>query len=162
MSKMEQRILFLEEKVNERIIEIHSKIESLRERDKFSEIVEFIILLVTAFKLILLGGAILIPWKAIRDFWVKSSMFQFLVKSAKRYKKSWDKSRKRKAQKEEEELADQKDSVLSDSESTYTEIETILDEGEEEEKEDDNYDEIQLQEDAPSVTQIPEKTHKVL
>lgn len=45
----------------------------------------------TSFKLIILGAAIIIPWNSIRDFWVKISMCIFIVKSSKRFRKTWKK-----------------------------------------------------------------------
>ena len=90
---------------------------------------EFITLLITAFKLILLGSAVMIPWNAIRDFWVKTSMFGFIVKSSKRYKKTFEKAMSKKEKEEEEKPIE----TLSNEES-----ELIYEEEEEENEQDVN------------------------
>ena len=96
LDKIEERLYLVEQTINKRILALNAQIESLSERDRFSQAVEFITLLITAFKLILLGSAVMIPWNAIRDFWVKTSMFGFIVKSSKRYKKTFEKAKSKK------------------------------------------------------------------
>ena len=93
-----------------------------------SQAVEFITLLITAFKLILLGSAVMIPWNAIRDFWVKTSMFGFIVKSSKRYKKTFEKAMSKKEKEEEKPIE-----TLSNEES-----ELIYEEEKEENEQDVN------------------------
>lgn len=100
LDKIEERLYLVEQTINKRILALNAQIESLSERDRFSQAVEFITLLITAFKLILLGSAVMIPWNAIRDFWVKTSMFGFIVKSSKRYKKTFEKTRSKKEKEE--------------------------------------------------------------
>ena len=101
LDKIEERLYLVEQTINKRILALNAQIESLSERDRFSQAVEFITLLITAFKLILLGSAVMIPWNAIRDFWVKTSMFGFIVKSSKRYKKTFEKAKSKKEKEEE-------------------------------------------------------------
>ena len=78
----------------------------------------------TSFKLIILGAAIIIPWNSIRDFWVKTSMFGFIVKSSKRYKKTFEKAKSKKEKEEEKPME-----TLSneDSETIYEEEENEQD-----------------------------------
>ena len=123
LDKIEERLYLVEQTINKRILALNAQIESLSERDRFSQAVEFITLLITAFKLILLGSAVMIPWNAIRDFWVKTSMFGFIVKSSKRYKKTFEKTRSKK-EKEEKQME-----TLSneESESIYEEEENEQD-----------------------------------
>ena len=54
LNKIEERLLFVEENINQRIILLNEQLEALNEKDRFGQVVEFITLLVTAFKLILL------------------------------------------------------------------------------------------------------------
>ena len=123
LDKIEERLYLVEQTINKRILALNAQIESLSERDRFSQAVEFITLLITAFKLILLGSAVMIPWNAIRDFWVKTSMFGFIVKSSKRYKKTFEKprSKKEKEEKPMETLSNE------ESESIYEEEENEQD-----------------------------------
>ena len=120
LDKIEERLYLVEQTINKRILALNAQIESLSERDRFSQAVEFITLLITAFKLILLGSAVMIPWNAIRDFWVKTSMFGFIVKSSKRYKKTFEKAKSKKEKEEEKPME-----TLSneDSETIYEEEE---------------------------------------
>ena len=124
LDKIEERLYLVEQTINKRILALNAQIESLSERDRFSQAVEFITLLITAFKLILLGSAVMIPWNAIRDFWVKTSMFGFIVKSSKRYKKTFEKARSKKEKEEEKPME-----TLSneDSETIYEEEENEQD-----------------------------------
>ena len=66
----------------------------------------------------------MIPWNAIRDFWVKTSMFGFIVKSSKRYKKTFEKAKSKKEKAEEKPME-----TLSneDSETIYEEEENEQD-----------------------------------
>ena len=48
------------------------------------------------FRILLLGAASVIQWTSIRDFWVKTSMFGFFIKSSKRFKKTWEKNENKK------------------------------------------------------------------
>ena len=128
LDKIEERLYIVEQTINQRILTLHAQIESLSERDRFSQAVEFITLLITAFKLILLGSAVMIPWNAIRDFWVKTSMFGFIVKSSKRYKKTFEKAMSKKEKEEEKPIE-----TLSNEES-----ELIYEEEEEENEQDVN------------------------
>ena len=124
LDKIEERLYLVEQTINKRILALNAQIESLSERDRFSQAVEFITLLITAFKLILLGSAVMIPWNAIRDFWVKTSMFGFIVKSSKRYKKTFEKAKSKKEKEEEKPME-----TLSneDSETIYEEEENEQD-----------------------------------
>ena len=124
LDKIEERLYLVEQTINKRILALNAQIESLSERDRFSQAVEFITLLITAFKLILLGSAVMIPWNAIRDFWVKTSMFGFIVKSSKRYKKTFEKAKSKKEKEEEKAME-----TLSneDSETIYEEEENEQD-----------------------------------
>ena len=124
LDKIEERLYLVEQTINKRILALNAQIESLSERDRFSQAVEFITLLITAFKLILLGSAVMIPWNAIRDFWVKTSMFGFIVKSSKRYKKTFEKAKSKKEREEEKPME-----TLSneDSETIYEEEENEQD-----------------------------------
>jgi hypothetical protein len=141
-AKIEERISIIEQEINQRIIELNEKIESLNERDKFSQMVEFIMLLVTAFKLILLGSVLLIPWSAIRDFWVKTSMCGFLVKSTKRFKKTYEKTKssKEKAEEEAEKEKEHKEELemfsSSGDESYDPDFDIIMEHNEEDEEDD--------------------------
>lgn len=128
LDKIEERLYIVETTINQRILALHAQIESLSERDRFSQAVEFITLLITAFKLILLGSAVMIPWNAIRDFWVKTSMFGFIVKSSKRYKKTFEKTKSKKEKEEEKQVE-----TLSNEES-----ESLYEEEEEENEQDVN------------------------
>ena len=128
LDKIEERLYLVEQTINKRILALNAQIESLSERDRFSQAVEFITLLITAFKLILLGSAVMIPWNAIRDFWVKTSMFGFIVKSSKRYKKTFEKAMSKKEKEEEKPIE-----TLSNEES-----ELIYEEEEEENEQDVN------------------------
>lgn len=137
LNKIEERLLLVEETINQRIIMLNEQLEALNEKDKFGQIVEFITLLVTAFKLILLGSAVLLPWSAIRDFWVKTSMFGFIMKSSRRYQKAYEKSKSRKEkEKEKEEKKKEKEDkeMLSRSVSFFSESETIFDDMSEDEE----------------------------
>ena len=124
LDKIEERLYLVEQTINKRILALNAQIKSLSERDRFSQAVEFITLLITAFKLILLGSAVMIPWNAIRDFWVKTSMFGFIVKSSKRYKKTFEKAKSKKEKEEEKPME-----TLSneDSETIYEEEENEQD-----------------------------------
>ena len=128
LDKIEERLYIVEQTINQRILALYAQIESLSERDRFSQAVEFITLLITAFKLILLASAVMIPWNAIRDFWVKTSMFGFIVKSSKRYKKTFEKAMSKKEKEEEKPIE-----TLSNEES-----ELIYEEEEEENEQDVN------------------------
>ena len=139
LNKIEERLLFVEENINQRIILLNEELEALNEKDRFGQVVEFITLLVTAFKLILLGSAVMLPWNAIRDFWVKTSMFGFIIKSSRRYQKAYEKSKSRKEkEKEKEEKQKEKENkdkeILSRSVSFFSESETIFDDGSENEE----------------------------
>ena len=124
LDKIEERLYLVEQTINKRILALNAQIESLSERDRFSQAVEFITLLITAFKLILLGSAVMIPWNAIRDIWVKTSMFSFIMKSSKRYKKTFEKAKSKKEKEEEKPME-----TLSneDSETIYEEEENEQD-----------------------------------
>ena len=124
LDKIEERLYLVEQTINKRILALNAQIESLSERDRFSQAVEFITLLITAFKLILLGSAVMIPWNAIRDFWVKTSMFGFIEKSSQRYKKTFEKAKSKKEKEEEKPME-----TLSneDSETIYEEEENEQD-----------------------------------
>ena len=137
LNKIEERLLFVEENINQRIILLNEQLEALNEKDRFGQVVEFITLLVTAFKLILLGSAVMLPWNAIRDFWVKTSMFGFIIKSSRRYQKAYEKTkaRKEKEKEKEEKQKENKDKeILSRSVSFFSESETIFDDGSENEE----------------------------